>query len=64
MAFLNTASGPLRILTPYGDTSRVVRGGSFYDYYLYVRCAYRDESNPSHRWYDLGFRVVASPVHL
>ena len=37
---------------------RVVRGGTWYDYYGRVRSAYRDHQDPSERYYCNGFRVV------
>jgi formylglycine-generating enzyme required for sulfatase activity len=45
-----------------GSSSRVLRGGSFYDSVGGVRCAYRRRFNPSFRLRSLGFRVVASPI--
>lgn len=41
--------------------ARVLRGGSFGDVSLGVRCAYRDGFDPSFRDYNVGFRVVVSP---
>jgi len=43
---------------------RVVRGGAFFSVAGDVRCACRVRYNPVYRGYDVGFRVVASPVHL
>jgi formylglycine-generating enzyme required for sulfatase activity len=43
---------------------RVLRGGAFVDAAVNVRCAHRDWFNPDSRLRYLGFRVVASPVHL
>lgn len=47
---------------PEGDIMRVVRGGSYYTFARYVRCALRSRFNPDLRDRSLGFRVVvASP---
>jgi formylglycine-generating enzyme required for sulfatase activity len=43
------------------ESSRVFRGGAFYDDHLSVRCASRDYFSPDNRYYDVGFRVVLSP---
>lgn len=40
---------------------RVLRGGSFYNYRVRVRCAYRFRVYPDDRYVDYGFRVVLSP---
>jgi formylglycine-generating enzyme required for sulfatase activity len=40
---------------------RVLRGGAFYDYAYYVRCASRRSLDPAYRLYLMGFRVVVSP---
>jgi formylglycine-generating enzyme required for sulfatase activity/energy-coupling factor transporter ATP-binding protein EcfA2 len=40
---------------------RVIRGGAFFNYRRYARCACRDMINPDGRGGDVGFRVVASP---
>ena len=40
---------------------RVLRGGSFSNYDQYVRCAVRSWDFPVFRFWDFGFRVVASP---
>ena len=44
-----------------GEVLRVLRGGAFYDYVNYVRCAGRYRSLPDNRLNGVGFRVVASP---
>lgn len=44
-----------------GDARRVVRGGSFYNYRRFVRCAYRDDRDPYYRLRSNGFRVVCPP---
>ncbi len=36
---------------------RVIRGGSWYDYPAYVRCADRSLNDPASRNYTLGFRL-------
>jgi formylglycine-generating enzyme required for sulfatase activity len=41
--------------------SRVLRGGSFYDFSRDVRCAFRLSNFPNGRYRDYGFRVVAFP---
>jgi formylglycine-generating enzyme required for sulfatase activity len=45
----------------FSDSLRVLRGGSFVDFFRSVRCAVRFRHNPGFRRYDLGFRVVLSP---
>ncbi len=40
--------------------SRVLRGGSWYDYPRSCRSAYRDRDSPDHRGSNVGFRVVVS----
>jgi iron(II)-dependent oxidoreductase len=42
----------------------VLRGGSFFDDSSGVRCAARGRSDPHHRLYNLGFRVVQCPFPL
>jgi len=37
---------------------RVVRGGSWIDYYRFARCAFRFRFFPEYRYYYIGFRVV------
>lgn len=45
-----------------GDNiARVLRGGSFYGYRSYARCAYRDGYDPLNGYVNRGFRVVVSP---
>ncbi|MDR2793633.1 MAG: SUMF1/EgtB/PvdO family nonheme iron enzyme [Treponema sp.] len=39
-------------------STRVVRGGSWNYYARFLRSAFRSYSTPSHRLYDLGFRLV------
>jgi formylglycine-generating enzyme required for sulfatase activity len=43
-----------------GDERRVVRGGAFFNYRTFARCAYRDydHSRPDSRYYNVGFRVI------
>jgi formylglycine-generating enzyme required for sulfatase activity len=43
---------------PDSGSSRVLRGGSWYDVPLYVRCACRNRATPAHRDRNNGFRVV------
>ena len=40
------------------DVRAVVRGGSWYTYPRFLRCALRDWSSPSYRFVDFGFRLV------
>jgi formylglycine-generating enzyme required for sulfatase activity len=52
-----------------GYAPRVWRGGAFDDGARYVRCAFREQGYPDLRYYltvigGVGFRVMASPVHL
>jgi formylglycine-generating enzyme required for sulfatase activity len=47
-----------------GDASRVLRGGSFYDFQRYVRSAVRGSYHPTSRDDGLGFRVCLSPFPL
>ncbi|MBK8176697.1 MAG: SUMF1/EgtB/PvdO family nonheme iron enzyme [Rhodospirillales bacterium] len=42
-------------------SSRVLRGGSWYDKQDYARSATRDRYNPGYRYDGLGFRVLCSP---
>lgn len=44
-----------------GDSSRVVRGGSWVGDSDYCRAAYRDRDSPDGRFDDLGFRVCCAP---
>jgi formylglycine-generating enzyme required for sulfatase activity len=56
------ARGPIE--DPVGPTSgtyRVVRGGSWFDYPVPLRCASRGRDSPSNRPDDHGFRVVCAP---
>ncbi|OGR25907.1 MAG: hypothetical protein A2139_14185 [Desulfobacca sp. RBG_16_60_12] len=41
---------------------RVLRGGAFWDYQRYVRCAYRYRLYPGYRYWNGGFRVVVLPA--
>jgi formylglycine-generating enzyme required for sulfatase activity len=43
---------------------RVLRGGAFSNEARRVRCAFRDRNLPRYRFDNIGFRLVASPVHL
>jgi len=47
---------------PKGDSARVVRGGSFSDDEVDVRCACRSRRNPDLGYRDRGVRVVLSPI--
>ena len=40
------------------DVRAIVRGGSWYTYPRFLRCALRDWSSPSYRFADFGFRLV------
>ncbi len=46
------------------DTLRIVRGGSFDNSAQRTRCAHRVELNATSKEYDLGFRLVISPLVL
>ena len=46
---------------PASGSSRVIRGGSWYDFAFNCRSANRNGNNPSSRNYDFGFRVVLAP---
>ncbi len=48
--------------SPRKDTSRVVRGGSWYNLARYVRAAYRIHLEPSFRSSHLGFRLALGQV--
>jgi hypothetical protein len=43
---------------PETGTSRVIRGGSWYNSERLARCAFRMGNPPDDRWYSLGFRCV------
>ena len=47
-----------------GGEYRVLRGGSFYYYRRFARCAYRGWYLPSSLGWDGGFRVVVSPIFV
>jgi len=40
---------------------RVLRGGAYWHYQRYARCAYRSWNTPDSRFADVGFRVVVLP---
>ena len=40
------------------NEERVVRGGSWFDYYSYCRVSYRNGINHDFRYYDVGFRIA------
>lgn len=44
---------------PESGTRRVLRGGSFFNGYFNVRCAYRSDLEPTNRLNGVGFRVVS-----
>ena len=44
------------------EVLRVVRGGSFFGDRLLARCAFRGRGLPDVRAYNIGFRVVVSPI--
>ncbi|HNS51557.1 MAG TPA: SUMF1/EgtB/PvdO family nonheme iron enzyme [Anaerolineae bacterium] len=46
---------------PDSGTSSVLRGGSWYYYWGYVRAAYRNNLNPANRYNAVGFRCAVSP---
>jgi formylglycine-generating enzyme required for sulfatase activity len=41
-----------------GTSSRVLRGGSFYNQPSDIRCAYRNDNVPTNWYYSLGFRLA------
>jgi formylglycine-generating enzyme required for sulfatase activity len=43
---------------PVTGSDRVLRGGIWYGYAFYSRCAYRSLSNPNDAYYSFGFRCV------
>ena len=47
---------------PAINAARVLRGGAYYYFARYTRCACRCRSNPDYRYKYIGFRVVAPPV--
>jgi formylglycine-generating enzyme required for sulfatase activity len=47
---------------PQSMDNRVIRGGAFYSYAQFVRCAARDSAIPTHSYFFVGFRVVLSQV--
>ena len=56
---LNEYEKPDRV-QPGGETSRVLRGGSWFSIRDYARAGYRDLSHPGVRYSYFGFRVVCS----
>ena len=46
---------------PASGTSRVLRGGSWYNNGTYLRVAYRHWDYPDYTYYCLGFRCARSP---
>lgn len=44
------------------DKRRILRGGSWWEYYRNCRLAYRDTIYPDCRYYYYGFRTVRVPV--
>jgi formylglycine-generating enzyme required for sulfatase activity len=59
---LNEYNNPKRIEVS-GKESRAVRGGSWYGFQDFARCAYRYNLHPNYRGSGLGFRLVcASPI--
>jgi formylglycine-generating enzyme required for sulfatase activity len=46
------------------DVRRVLRGGAFLSGARLVRCAVRVRRDPLYRYGFIGFRLLASPVHL
>lgn len=45
-----------------GNEARVLRGGAFNSLQWFVRCAFRYRNNPGYGNYNLGFRVLMSPL--
>ena len=48
-------------LGPATGTSRVLRGGCWFDFGRFLRSAYRNRLTPSFRYWDFGFRLAAVP---
>jgi formylglycine-generating enzyme required for sulfatase activity len=46
----------------YGETVRVLRGGSWSDYQGFARCASRDWGGPHYGWHYVGFRCTKSSL--
>ena len=47
-----------------GYSRRALRGGSRYDFWLVVRCAFRGVNDPDFRDDTIGFRLLCSSPHL
>jgi formylglycine-generating enzyme required for sulfatase activity len=47
---------------PATGTGRVLRGGSWTDYSVFVRSSFRYGSTPGFTYYDIGFRVARAPL--
>ncbi|MCP5023380.1 MAG: SUMF1/EgtB/PvdO family nonheme iron enzyme, partial [bacterium] len=56
--------GAAAVTDPFvtGGSSRVIRGGSWYNVSYHCRSAYRSGSNPGNAYDNFGFRVVLAPV--
>ncbi|MEQ8464777.1 formylglycine-generating enzyme family protein, partial [Coleofasciculus sp. E1-EBD-02] len=52
------SDGQAWIINDNDNHYRLLRGGSWYTYPRYCRCAYRSGNTPAFRYYDNGFRVV------
>jgi formylglycine-generating enzyme required for sulfatase activity len=46
---------------PASGANRVVRGGSWNDFTVYLRASYRDNNSPDYAYVNVGFRVARAP---
>ena len=60
---LNEYENP-RMVEVTGDSRRALHGGSWYDFWLVARCAFRGVNNPDFRDDTIGFRLLCSSPHL
>lgn len=60
---LNEYENP-RMVEVTGDSDRALRGGSWYDFWLVARCAFRGVNDPDFRDDTIGFRLMCSSSHL
>ena len=47
----------MRLIPPFSNSSRVIRGGCWYATPSNARVAYRNRNTPGDRYYYLGFRL-------
>lgn len=60
--YYTTSNGTTDPRGPASGSSRVVRGGSWYNYASHVRCSYRNDTSPSDASDTIGFRSARSSV--